>query len=70
MAASSDKTGYHTEPGTVQKFFNDKEGLIWFSLTDYNYPCKALFLQQKIQKEALCNAQNSVFGGHNATQKT
>jgi hypothetical protein len=53
-----------------KKFFNDKEGLIWFKLTDYNYLRTALFLPQKYQKEALCKAHNSIFGGHNATLKT
>jgi len=33
-----------------KKSFNDK---FWFQLTDYNYPCTALFLPQKYQKIAL-----------------
>jgi hypothetical protein len=52
------------------KGFQDKNGLIWFLLTDYNYPRTALLLLQKYQKEALCEAHDSIFGGHDVTLKT
>jgi len=50
--------------------FHDKEGILWVQLTDYNNPRTALLLPTKYQKEALCKAHNSIFGGHNATLKT
>jgi len=50
--------------------FHDKEGLLWVRLTDYSYPRMALLLPTRYQKEALCEAHNSIFGGHNATLKT
>ncbi len=45
------------------------EGLLWVRLTDYKYPRTALLLPRKYQKEALCEAHNSIFGGHNASLK-
>jgi Integrase zinc binding domain len=39
-------------------------------LTDYKYPRTALLLPRKYQKEAPCEAHNSIFGGHDATLKT
>ena len=30
----------------------------------------ALYLPEKYRKEAMCEAHDSIFGGHNATQKT
>jgi hypothetical protein len=54
----------------LKKMFHDKEGILWVRLTDYKYPRTALLLPQKYQKEALCKAHNSIFGGHNATLKT
>ncbi len=51
--------GQHTKKDINQylelckKTFSDKDGLIWFRLTDYNYPRTALFLLHKYQKEAL-----------------
>jgi hypothetical protein len=50
--------------------FHDKEGLLLVSLTDYKYPRRALLLTKKYQKEALCEARNSIFGRHDATLKT
>jgi hypothetical protein len=53
-----------------KKMFHNKEGLLWVRLTDNNYPRTALLLPKKYQKEALCKAHNSIFGGHDATLKT
>jgi Integrase zinc binding domain len=53
-----------------KKMFHDKEGLLWVRLTDYKYPRTALLLPRKYHKEALCEAHNSIFGGHDATLKT
>jgi hypothetical protein len=39
-------------------------------LADYKYPRTALLLSKKYQKEALCEAHNSIFGGHDANLKT
>ncbi len=39
-------------------------------LNDFNYPRMALYLSEKYRKEAMCEAHDSIFGGHNATQKT
>jgi hypothetical protein len=50
--------------------FHDKEGILWARLTDYKYPRTALLLPKKYQKEALCEAHNSFFGGHDANLKT
>jgi len=38
-------------------------------LTDYKYPKMALLLPKKYQKEVLCKAHNSIFGGHDASSK-
>jgi hypothetical protein len=58
----------HTD--LLKKMFHDKEGILWVRLTDYKYPRTALLLPRKYQKEALCEAHNSIFGGHHATLKT
>ncbi len=39
-------------------------------LTDHKYPRTALPLPKRYQKEALCEAHNSIFGSHDATLKT
>jgi hypothetical protein len=49
--------------------FQDKEGIFLVRLTDYKYPRNALLLPSKYQKEALCEAHNSIFGGHDTTLK-
>jgi len=54
----------------IKKMFHDKEGILWVRLTDYKYPRRALLLPKKYQKEALCKAHNSIFGGHDANLKT
>jgi IS30 family transposase len=50
--------------------FQDKNKVIWVRLTDYNYPQTALYLLAKYCKEAMCEAHDSIFRGHNATPKT
>jgi hypothetical protein len=57
------KTDINQNLELCKKVFNDKRGLIDFQLTDYNYPCTALFLPQKYEKKSLCEAHNSIFGG-------
>jgi hypothetical protein len=54
----------------VKRTFHDKDNILWIRLTDYKYPRTALLLPKKYQKEALCEAHNSIFGGHDANLKT
>ena len=52
------------------KLFQDKNKLVWCRLEDNNYPRNALWLPQKYRKQAICEAHNKMFGGHNAALKT
>jgi hypothetical protein len=54
----------------AKRIFHDKDNIMWVRLTDYKYPRTALLLPKKYQKEALCEAHNSIFGGHDANLKT
>jgi len=54
----------------VDKVFQDKNKVVWVRLTDFNYPQTALYRLSKYHKDAMCEAYDSIFGGHNATQKT
>ncbi len=54
----------------LTKMFHDKEGILWVQLTNNKYPRTALLLPRKYQNEALCEAHNSIFGGHDANLKT
>ncbi len=54
----------------LRRMFHDKVRNLWVRLTDYKYPRTALLLPKKYQKEALCEAHNSIFGGHDANLKT
>jgi len=54
----------------ADKAFQDKNKLVWVRLTDFNYPWTALYLLSKYHNEAICEAHDSIFGGHNVTQKT
>jgi hypothetical protein len=54
----------------IKKMFHDKDDILWVRLDDYKNPRTALLLPKNYQKEALCEAHNSIFGGHNATLKT
>jgi len=70
MASSFIKKEVNTHAELLQKMFRNKDGLQWVRLTDYKYPRMALLLPKKYQKEALCEAHNSIFGRHDATLKT
>ncbi len=65
---SRTKANYHAD--LLKKIFHDKEGILWVQLTDYKYPRTALLLPRKYQKEALCEAHNSIFGSHYTNLKT
>ncbi len=54
----------------VKRIFHDKDNILWVRLTDYKYTRTALLLPKKYQKEALCEAHKSIFGGHDANLKT
>ncbi len=64
---SKSEANYHAD--LLKRMFHDKEGILWVQLNDYKYPRTALLLPQKYQKEALCEAHNSIVGGHNANLK-
>ena len=52
------------------KLYQDKNKLVWCRLEDNNYPRNALWLPHKYRKQAICEAHNEMFGGHNAALKT
>ncbi len=52
------------------KAFQDKNKVVWIRLEDFNYPRTALYLPSQYRKEAMCEAHDSILGGHNATHKT
>ncbi len=54
----------------ADKAFQDKNKVVWIGLEDFNYPRTALYLPSQYSKEAMCEAHNSILGGHNATHKT
>jgi len=54
----------------INKLFQDKNKVVWVRLSDFNYPRMALYLPSRYRKEAMCEAHNSIVGGHNATHKT
>jgi transposase InsO family protein len=54
----------------IDKLFQDKNRLVWVRLNDFNYPRTALYLPTRYRKEAMCEAHNSILGGHNAAHKT
>jgi Integrase zinc binding domain len=57
-------------PCLPNRLGDDKDQILWVWLTDYKYPRTALLLPKRYQKEALCEAHNSIFGGHDANLKT
>ncbi len=65
---SKSEANYHAD--LMKRIFHDKDRILWVRLTDYKYPRTALLLPKKYQKEALCEAHNSIFGGHDANLKT
>jgi hypothetical protein len=68
--ANVSRTEANSLTDLVKRIFNDKDNVLWVQLTDYKYPRTALLLLNKYQKEALCEAHNSIFGGHDANLKT
>jgi hypothetical protein len=54
----------------AERSFQDKNKVVWVRLNDFNYPRTALYLPSKYRTEAMCEAHDGIFGGHNATHKT
>jgi hypothetical protein len=54
----------------IDKLFQDKNIVVWVRLSDFNYPRTALYLPSRYRKEAMCEAHDSIVGGHNAAHKT
>jgi hypothetical protein len=52
------------------KVFLGEQKLAWICLEDYNYPRTALWLPEYYRKEAICEAHDQIFAGHNAAQKS
>jgi hypothetical protein len=42
----------------------DKNKVVWVRLSDFNYPRTALYLPSRYRKEAMCEAHDSIAGGH------
>ena len=54
----------------TDKVFQDKNKVVWIRLNDFNYPRTALYLPSRYRKEAMCEAHDSIKGGHNAEAAT
>ncbi len=54
----------------IDKLFQDKNKLVWVRLSDFNYPRTTLYLPTRYRKEAMCEAHDSILGGHNAAHET
>jgi len=54
----------------VNRVFQDKHKIVWVRIYDNNYPRTALWLPEKYRKQAICDAHDHIFGGHNAALKT
>ena len=54
----------------AKKVFQDKNKVVWVRLDDFKNPRTALYLPSQYLKEAMCEAHDSILGGHNATHKT
>ena len=54
----------------IDKLFQDKNKVVWVRLNDFKYPRTALYLPTRYRKEAMCEAHDSILGGHNAANKT
>jgi hypothetical protein len=54
----------------IEKLFQDKNKIVWVRLNNFNYPRTALYLPTRYRKEAMCEAHDSILGGHNAAHKT
>ena len=64
------KRQIRTLAALAPKVFFDKNKLAWIRLEDYKYPRTALWLPEFYRKEALCEAHDQMFAGHNAAQKS
>jgi hypothetical protein len=53
----------------IDRVFQDKNKQVWVRLDDFKYPRMALYLPAKYWKEAMCEAHDGIFGGHNAAHK-
>ena len=60
--SKQDQAYYRT---LIDRVFQDKN-----KLDDIKYPRTALYLPAQYRKEAMCEAQDGIFGGHNAAHKT
>jgi hypothetical protein len=54
----------------TNRALQEKNKVVGVRLLDFNYPRTALYLPEKYRKAATCEAHDSIFGGHNTTQKT
>jgi Integrase zinc binding domain len=68
QSVSKPDRAYYTS--MIDKVFQDINKVVWVRLSDFNYPRTALYLPSRYRKEAMCEAHDSIVGGHNATHKT
>jgi transposase InsO family protein len=54
----------------INKLFQEKNKVVWVRLNNFKYPRMALYLPTRYRKEAMCEAHDSILGGHNAAHKT
>ncbi len=54
----------------AKRLFQDRNKVYWVRLHGFNNPRTPLYLPEKYHKDAMCKAHDSIFGGHNAMQKT
>jgi len=54
----------------AEKAFQDKNKVVWIRLEDFNYSRTSLYLPSWYQNESMCEAHDSILGGHNMTHKT
>jgi RNase H-like domain found in reverse transcriptase/Integrase zinc binding domain len=65
--SNQDKSYYKT---LAERAFQDKNKVVWVRLNDFNYPQTALYLTSRYRKEAMWEAHDGIFRGHNAVHKT
>jgi hypothetical protein len=53
----------------AERVFQYKNKVVWVQLNDFKYPRTALYLPSRYRKEAMCEAHDKIFGGHNAAHK-
>jgi hypothetical protein len=70
MASNNPKTGPNLLHSHDRKAIPRQNKLAWVRLNDFNYPRTALYLPIRYRKEAMCEAHDSILGGHNAAHKT